>query len=143
MKRMISFCLLWLFLCGACCPVTAPVRASQTTQGAVTVAPTPKSTGLIALPCKLQEVFIQIRINQMGRCRVDQDCVVDRKVSMGCPFGCNFLRNRSYDGSAALGKLNAKIDAYRERCPICVYECTPIDEANIGCRENHCVDLGW
>jgi len=103
----------------------------------------PENRSIIALPCVLEEVLIQLRINKMGRCQVDQDCVKDNQVSVTCPFGCVFLRNRKYDDSPALRSLDAKIRAYIERCPSCVYECTPFDDANLACRENRCVDLSY
>jgi len=119
------------------------VRSSQSNNVEGNAESVPENRSTIALPCVLEEALIHLQISKMGRCEVDQDCVADRQVSVTCPFGCILLRNRKYDNSPALQSLDAKMRAYIERCPSCVYGCLPIDEANIGCRENCCVVLNY
>ena len=88
--------------------------------------------------CEGIERRIRDLLERGNYCGKDEDCMAE---SYGCPFGCENLLNRNYEGIKEVEKLSEK---YRKKCPACFYGCAISPKgAEIVCRQSKCVDIRY
>ena len=92
--------------------------------------------------CEKLKKEIRELIKECQTCQTDEECFLDEKSLIWCPFGCYFIRSHAYDDGEYLALTEKKIEKYNKECPVCKYDCPPKPKNyEIGCREGKCVDL--
>jgi len=105
------------------------------------IEPTDKTTDP---KCKELKNEINALMEKCKYCEADTECYEDKKITLGCPFGCYYIRSHRYDGSEEIVLIERKIKEYHKICPECTYMCmAPPKQEQIGCRDNLCFDLEY
>lgn len=93
------------------------------------------------ITCEELEGKIDLLIAERQTCERDEDCYLD-ETSLGCPFGCDWIRSHFYDDGELIALIEDKVQSYvQQGCFVCGFPCpTPPGFDDIQCLQGRCVD---